>query len=160
AVQTVHHRVGRTKEHMLDHAIIAKLLAPQHELDDWARLDRFLAYGDANGTYRPGDHAPTDADTALVARCVATNGLRTHDRIVAASNSGRAPKNDPAIFSLAIAAKRGDEATRRAAYAALPIVCRSAAQLMRFVDHAQRFGGWGRGMRKAVGSWFNTRPAG
>src|SRR5205085_11398104 len=68
-------------------------------------------------------------------------------------------KNDPAIFSLAMAAKLGDDATRRAAYAALPKVCRTGTHLMHFAEYAQGFGGWGRGMRKAVGAWFNTKPA-
>src|ERR1044072_4600915 len=30
---------------------------------------------------------------------------------------------------------------------------------MHFAEYAQGFGGWGRGMRKAVGSWFNGKPA-
>ena len=87
------------------------------------------------------------------------DGPQFISRIVATSESGRAPKNDPAIFSLALAAKLGDEPTRRAAYAALPRVCRIPTDVMQFADHAQRFGGWGRGMRKAVGAWFNARPA-
>lgn len=132
---------------------------PARSLDDWTRLDRFLlGYGD--GTYHV-DGCELGAERAgSVTRCLAIDGIRLLDRIVELSQSGRAPKNDPAIFSLAMAAKLGDEHTRRAAYAALPRVCRIATQLMRFADHAQRFGGWGRGMRKAVGSWFNARPAG
>jgi 60 kDa SS-A/Ro ribonucleoprotein len=58
-----------------------------------------------------------------------------------------------------MAAKLGDEATRRAAYAALPKVCRIGTHLMHFAEYAQGFGGWGRGMRKAVGAWFNAKPA-
>ena len=45
--------------------------------------------------------------------------------IVAISEAGRAPKNDPAIFALAMAPARGDEATRKAALDALPRVCRT-----------------------------------
>ena len=58
-----------------------------------------------------------------------------------------------------MAAKLGDEPTRRAAYAALPKVCRIGTHLMHFAEYAQGFGGWGRGMRKAVGAWFNGKPA-
>lgn len=35
----------------------------------------------------------------------------------------------------------------------------SNTHLMHFAEYAQGFGGWGRGMRKAVGSWFNAKPA-
>ncbi len=87
------------------------------------------------------------------------DGVRTIDRIVVISETGRAPKNDPAIFSLAMAAKLGDEPTRRAAYLALPKVCRIGTHLMHFAEYAQGFGGWGRGMRKAVGAWFNGKRA-
>jgi 60 kDa SS-A/Ro ribonucleoprotein len=129
------------------------------QLDDWTRLDRFLVLGIEGGTFEVGDHELTADGAAIVSRCLAADGIRTLDRIVAASQSGRAPKNDPAIFSLAMAAKLGDEPTRRAAYAALPRVCRIGTHLMQFAEYAQGFGGWGRGMRKAVGAWFNARPA-
>lgn len=129
------------------------------QLDDWARLDRFLVLGSEGGTYYIGERELTVDNASIVQRCIAADGLRTLDRIVAISDSGRAPKNDPAIFSLAMAAKLGDETTRRAAYAALPKVCRTGTHLMHFAEYAQGFGGWGRGMRKAVGSWFNGKPA-
>jgi len=129
------------------------------ELDDWARLDRFLILGSEGGTYYIGERELTKNNAAVVARCITADGIRTIDRIVAISESGRAPKNDPAIFSLAMAAKLGDEATRRAAYAALPKVCRIGTHLMHFAEYAQGFGGWGRGMRRAIGAWFNGRPA-
>ena len=129
------------------------------QLDDWARLDRFLVLGSEGGTYYIGERELTVDNASIVQRCIAADGLRTLARIVAISDSGRAPKNDPAIFSLAMAAKLGDETTRRAAYAALPKVCRTGTHLMHFAEYAQGFGGWGRGMRKAVGSWFNGKPA-
>lgn len=129
------------------------------QLDDWARLDRFLVLGCEGGTYYVGERELTIENAHVVARCLAADGIRTLDRIVDISQTGRAPKNDPAIFSLAMAAKLGDEQTRRAAYSALPKVCRIGTHLMHFAEYAQGFGGWGRGMRKAVGSWFNARPA-
>ncbi|MDQ3369666.1 MAG: TROVE domain-containing protein [Myxococcota bacterium] len=128
------------------------------QLDDWARLDRFLVLGSEGGTYYVGERELTVDNAQVVRRCISADGLRTLHRIVAISAAGRAPKNDPAIFSLAMAAKLGDEPTRRAAYAALPKVCRIGTHLMHFAEYAQGFGGWGRGMRKAVGSWFNARP--
>jgi 60 kDa SS-A/Ro ribonucleoprotein len=129
-------------------------------VDDWQRLDRFLILGTDGGTYYTRERELTIDNAEVVRRCIALDGSRTIARIVDISSSGRAPKNDPAIFSLAMAAKLGDAPTRHAAYAALPQVCRIGTHLMHFAAHAQAFGGWGRGMRKAVGSWFNTKPAG
>jgi 60 kDa SS-A/Ro ribonucleoprotein len=129
------------------------------QVGDWERLDRFLVLGSEGGTYYVGERELKLETTEVVRRCLAGDGVRTVSRIVAISEAGRAPKNDPAIFALAMAAKLGDELTRRAAYAALPRVCRIGTHLMHFAEYAQAFGGWGRGMRKAVGAWFNTRPA-
>jgi 60 kDa SS-A/Ro ribonucleoprotein len=100
------------------------------QLDDWARLDRFLVLGCEGGTYYVGERELTIENAKIVQRCIAADGVRTIDRIVAISDAGRAPKNDPAIFSLAMAAKLGDEPTRRAAYAALSKVCRIGTHLM------------------------------
>jgi len=119
--------------------------------DLWARLERFL--------HSAADRELVIDDLEVVGRCLAEDRFRTLRRIVDTSASGLVPKNDPAIFSLALAAKLGDATTRRAAYAALPEVCRDGAQLLRFVEYARRFGGWGRGMRSAVGAWFTARPA-
>jgi 60 kDa SS-A/Ro ribonucleoprotein len=126
-------------------------------LDEWARLDRFLILGTDGGTFYAGERELTEDNANAVLTCLAADGPRTIDRIVAISDSGRAPKNDPAIFALALAAKLGDEATRRAAYAAVRRVCRIGTHLMHFVAYAEGFGGWGRGMRKAVGGWFNDQ---
>ncbi|MEJ7604384.1 MAG: TROVE domain-containing protein [Kofleriaceae bacterium] len=126
---------------------------------DWERLERFLVLGTEGGTYYVGERELALEAAAAVARCLAADGIRTINRIVVSIETGRAPKNDPAIFSLAMAAKLGDQATRRHAYAMLPKVCRIGTELMHFAEYAQAFGGWGRGMRKAVGSWFNARPA-
>ncbi len=128
-------------------------------VDDWMRLERFLVLGSEGGTYYISDRELTIDNAEAVTRCLAADGVRVVAQVVAISDAGRAPKNDPAIFVLAMAAKLGDEATRKAAYAALPKVCRTGTHLMHFAEFAQGFGGWGRGMRKAVASWFNAKPA-
>ena len=85
------------------------------QLDDWARLDRFLVLGSEGGTYYVSERKLTIENAEAVARCIAADGIRTIDRIVAVSEAGRAPKNDPAIFSLAMAAKLSAEKVRAAA---------------------------------------------
>jgi 60 kDa SS-A/Ro ribonucleoprotein len=129
------------------------------KVDDWMRLDRFLVLGSEGGTYYIKERALTVENAEAVGRCIDVDGVRVVNRIVEVSVAGRAPKNDPAIFALAMAAKLGNDATRAAAYAALPKVCRIGTHLMHFAEYAQGFGGWGRGMRKAVAAWFNTKPA-
>lgn len=92
------------------------------EIDDWARLDRFLILGSD-------------------------------------SQRGRAPRNDAAVFALAMGAAHKDEAVRRGALAALPLVCRTSTHLFQFVNMARTLGrGWGRTLKRAVAEWYDARP--
>ena len=93
-------------------------------LDDWARLDRFLVLGSDGPTYYQSGRKLTKENAACAQRCVAEDGLRTVKKIVEISTEGRAPKNDPALFALAMCAGLGDDATRREALKALPRVAR------------------------------------
>ncbi len=126
-------------------------------VDIWTGLDRFLILGTDGGAYYASERALTVAAAAAVRACLAVDGVRTVARIVEISVSGRAPKNDPALIALAIAAKEGDDVTRRAAYAALPDVARTGTHLFGFADAVQTLGGWGRGSRTAIAKWYSAR---
>src|SRR5262249_52407224 len=119
-------------------------------VDDWTRLDRFLILGTEGGSYYAKERDLTRANAGAGQRCLILDGARLVARIAEISDSGRAPKNDPAIFALAMAAKLGDFGTRRAALAAVPQVCRIATHLHHFAEYVEAFGGWGRGTRTAV----------
>jgi 60 kDa SS-A/Ro ribonucleoprotein len=123
-------------------------------VDDWTRLERFLVLGSEGGSYYATERVLTLDNAKAVLRCVAADGARTVTQIVAISDEGRAPKNDPAIFALALAASQGDDATRRAALAALPRVCRTGTHLFHFAAYVDGMRGWGRGLREAVARWY------
>jgi 60 kDa SS-A/Ro ribonucleoprotein len=129
------------------------------QLDDWGRLDRFLVLGTEGGSYYATERALTLESAAAVGRCVDADGPQVVRRVVEISLAGRAPKNDPALFVLAICAGLGDQATRAAAYAALPQVARIGTHLFHFLAYVEGFRGWGRGLRRAVAAWYNDRPA-
>ena len=83
------------------------------QVDDWQRLARFLVLGSEGGSYYATERALTRENAQAVQRCIATDGARAVREIVAISKAGRAPKNDPAIFALALACADDDaEATR------------------------------------------------
>ena len=124
------------------------------EVDDWARLHRFLVLGSEGGSYYASEWKLTRANARAVERCVAGDGPRAVRMIVATSHEGRAPKNAPAIFALALAAAAEDEATRKAALDALPQVCRTSTHLFEFATFVEGFRGWGRSLRRAVGAWY------
>lgn len=129
------------------------------DVDDWARLDRFLILGSESGTYYVGESKLTVENATAVLRCVDADGARALRRVVETSESGRAPKNDPAIFVLALCLKRGDEATRKAAGLVVPKVCRIGTHLFALAAAVDAFGGWGRGTKRAFADWYTGQPA-
>jgi 60 kDa SS-A/Ro ribonucleoprotein len=131
-----------------------------YPVDDWVRLDRFLILGSEGGSYYAGERQLTRENAKAVLRAIKGDGLKAVARIRDISHSGRAPRNDPAIFALAMAAKLGDEPTRKAAFAALPDVARTSTHLFQFAEAVQAFGGWGRATTRAVAGWYEREKVG
>jgi len=129
------------------------------ELDMWAKLDRWLILGCEGGSYYASERKMTLDNAKTLTECLAADGVRTVKRIVEISEAGRAPKNEPAIFALAIAAGSADPTTRKAALTALPVICRTGTHLFHFACDVEGFRKWGRGLRTAIGSWYNTKSA-
>lgn len=128
-------------------------------VDCWTQLERFLILGSEGGSYYASEQKLTIDNARAVQVCVKADGLRTVKTIARVSDAGRAPKNDPAIFALAIAAAEGDDKTRVAALAALPTVCRTGTHLFHFAQFVDGMRGWGRGLRNAVGAWYAQKDA-
>jgi 60 kDa SS-A/Ro ribonucleoprotein len=95
--------------------------------DTWRKLEDWLILGTSTGTYYVGEQAHTFENVAVVNAAIAENGERAVALAVDVSTGRppRAPKNNPALFLLAVAITRGDLETRRAARAALPKVART-----------------------------------
>ena len=129
-------------------------------VDDGTRLSRFLVLGSEGGSYYATERKLTAENAEAVLRCIAQDGERVVREIVAVSDAGRAPKNDPAIFALALAASHGDDKTRRAALDALPKICRTGTHLFLFAEFVDGMRGWGRGLRASVGKWYADKDAG
>jgi 60 kDa SS-A/Ro ribonucleoprotein len=127
------------------------------DVDDWARLRRFLILGSEGGSYYAAERTLTRENAQAVARCIREDGKRAVSEIARVSEDGRAPKNDPALFALAMAAGVGDEPTRQAALEALPRVARTGTHLFQFATFVEQFRGWGRSLRRAVGGWYAGR---
>ena len=130
------------------------------ELDHWARLRRFLILGTSGGTFYTGERELTQEAAAVVDVCSADNPARTAETIAEVSRSGCAVKNEPAIFALALMATddRPEHlaASRAAALARLPDVCRIPTFLYQFANTCDRLRGWGPGLRRAVANWLLT----
>ncbi len=153
------------------------------KIDCFAQLKRFLILGSASPTYYATAREMTLDNAVAIVECLKADGMRAVAEIVAVSISGRAPKQSPALFALAMASAFGTSAgrwtaadansirrdlitaktenaadVRRAAFEALPKVARTASHLMEFVRYMESVRGWGRGARRAVGGWFTQMP--
>src|SRR5262245_9837146 len=126
-------------------------------VDRWVRLDRFLVLGSEGGTFYIGERELTRENAQAVVECLAENGPRLVQRIVEVSLAGRAPRNDPALFALAIAAGLGDAETKMRVWAALPQVARTGTHLFHWLQYVKAFRGWGRGVRRAVAGWYTAK---
>src|SRR5580765_2937436 len=77
------------------------------QVDDWTRLDRFLILGAEGGTYYITESDLVNQNHDALVRCIKADGVRAVNRIVEISDSGRAPKNDSAVFALALVVTHG-----------------------------------------------------
>ncbi len=123
-------------------------------VDRWTRLERFLVLGNEGGTYYATEKALTLENAGCVRECLTENPTRTIATIVQISEAGRAPKNDPAIFALALAASCH---ASRLVLEVMPRVCRTGTHLFQFVEAVKQFRGWGKGLRKIVAHWYETK---
>ncbi len=125
----------------------------------WTRLDRFLILGAEGGSYYATEKKLVRENAKAVEECAAEDAARTVSAIVAVSDAGRAPKNDAAVFALALVACSKDPAARRLALAAVPKVCRIGTHLFQFARAIDSWRGWGRSLRRTVAAWYGAKTA-
>lgn len=126
-------------------------------LDMWGVLDRFLVLGSETGGYTTTKRDVTKLGFDTVKKCIAADGLRVVARALEYSLAGRAPKNDPAVVAIALAAVYGDSLTQAAAYDALPKVARTGTWLFMFVSILDSLGKWNAAAKRGVSKWYTTK---
>ena len=122
-------------------------------------LRRFLTMGTEGGSFNATAPELSRANAARVIRMAEHSDYRLIEEIEDISIGGRAPRVNPAIFSLAVAASLGDTHYRQAAFDRLPLVCRTGSHLLTFAGYIEQFRGWGPALTKAVGKWYTDKTA-
>lgn len=130
------------------------------KVDDMNRLRRFLCLGCEGGTYYTTERDLAIENAMCIQRLIEEGkGEKVVEEINEFSTEGRAAKQEPAIFALAMCARLSkDEKTKRAAYNRLPAVCRIPTHLFNFVEYSEKLSrgtGWGRAHRRAISGWYN-----
>jgi 60 kDa SS-A/Ro ribonucleoprotein len=136
-----------------------------YQITPWEQLDRFLILGTSGGTYYVNENKLTRENAAVVEQCLMENYPKAVDRIVEISQSGRAPKNDPTLFALALATSLPcptsilDEpvpSKTEILKFALAKVARTTTHLFTFLEYVKEFRGWGRCLREIVKHWYDN----
>jgi hypothetical protein len=106
-------------------------------LDQWGVLDRFLVLGSESAGYYVTKKQVMTLAFENLKKCVRDDGLRVVARALEYSLAGRAPKNDPAVVAIAVAASIGSDEVKAAAFDALPKIARTGTWLFLFVSRSQ-----------------------
>jgi 60 kDa SS-A/Ro ribonucleoprotein len=129
---------------------------------NWKRLERFLVLGCETSVYRAGAAGSSLTEAASLTGALWEDGTRVVSMIEGVVRADRAPRSEPALFALAMAAspRHAPATVNSAALAAMPAVVRQASELCSFVAFARTRRGWGRGLRAAIARWYLERAVG
>ena len=134
-----------------------------YPVDPFRMLERFLVIGTEGGTYYASERDITKENIDNLKYCIGEDGVRVVNTIKDISYSGRAPKQDPAIFALAYCFAFGDDDTKKAVEENYKQIARTGTTHLMFVSFSDQLGDshnaprWRSSLRRLVGSWYN-RP--
>ncbi|CUU34180.1 MAG: TROVE domain-containing protein [Armatimonadetes bacterium] len=128
-----------------------------YPLEPRQQLERFLILGTEGGTYYVSEQRLTLENVKAVLELLYQEPAYVLERTATISEQGRAYKNDPALFVLALALASGRDAIRTLALEAMPRIVRTGTHLFTFVDYLTQLRGWGRAVRRAVAHWYQAR---
>lgn len=126
------------------------------------QLHRFIVLGAEANTYHVDEadlkRENCKAVEALIAR---GDGPLVVEELVNFSTQGRVAKEKNILFALAMCSRLGDEKTKKAAYDAVPRICRTFSSLTEYLSYHMSLSpnskGWGAGLRRAVKTWYVGR---
>ncbi|KAK3605257.1 hypothetical protein CHS0354_037658 [Potamilus streckersoni] len=133
-------------------------------LTDDASYTRYLKTGAPGNFYLPGKNKTFRyTDNVLVRLIAQEKGDFALDELVRVSKEKTYVKREPLLFMLAVAVNSNNRNVKCAAHLKLSEVCEDTKDLFTFLKHNKNYDrnrkGWGRGLRRAVNNWYNTKDA-
>ncbi len=128
----------------------------------WTQLERFLVFGTEENTY----YEKADKLTKQVAKSTTKllnksveDGKAVIDKIVDFSFGGKIPKNNTAIFALALAYSSENQEVKNYAYTKLDKVARTGTDLFLFNEYLGilRPTRGGSGVQRSIGRWYTQK---
>jgi 60 kDa SS-A/Ro ribonucleoprotein len=127
-------------------------------VNELERAKRFLILGSDAGSYYAAAGDLTRENAEVIFSLAEAHGHALVDLIVDVSVAGKAPRANPVLFALAIAASFGTDESKAYALSRLSEVARTGTHLFLFARYIEQFRGWGRGLRTAVARWYTEKP--
>lgn len=129
------------------------------QVDDMNLVNRFLIMGTEGGNYYVSESKLTYEVSEKIKSIIEVKGKEVVELIVKVSEAGLAPKNDPALFLLALCSASENKDTRKYALSNLWRVARIPTHLYHFVTFMKNHRGFGRLADTALEKWFNNKKA-
>lgn len=130
------------------------------------QLRRFCILGSEKGTYYSSEKKVTlDNAKNIINIFQSPDGVLAVNEIVTISDQALAPKNDYAIFALAIGYKFGNAEVKAAITENFNRVIRIGTHLFQFYSYLEELGlqklsgSTGRQIKKAISAWYNNKSA-
>lgn len=125
------------------------------EVSDKSRLERFLILGTDGGTYYSSEPELTKDNVKFVTELIVRDEDLVRNTLVDVSVNGRAYRQSPALFTLALLLVDGKN--KAATRAVFNDVARTSTHLFEVAQYIENLGGWGRAKRNAVTSWYEDQ---
>lgn len=126
-------------------------------IDDLSYVKRFLIMGSEGGNFYKSEGNLTFEASKKMKDTINSKGKEVVDLVVEVSDKGLAPKNDPALYVLALCSSSTSVETRRYALDNLQKVTRIPTHLYHFVKFVSTMRGMGRTLDRALENWFNSK---
>lgn len=129
------------------------------QVDYMERAKRFLILGSEESFYQSGSKLSMESAATLSRIARSDKVFELINLIVDISVSGRAPKQSPGLFALAVVINQTEDVQARTyAYSKVSEVARTASTLFEFVGYLSQFQGLGgMGFQKSIGRWYNEK---
>ena len=130
-----------------------------YEISEWDALMRFLVLGTQGGSIYESEKDLTKQNLDNVIKAITSDGVRVVEMVLDVSDSGKARKNDMALFTLALCMKHGDAETKKAVERVYNSVARTGTHHLMFCNFIENMPGrgWGRAVKRIVAGWYTSK---
>lgn len=157
------YRAARRDKPITPTDAITHNLGDAYAVDILPRLRRFLLIGSAVGTYYVASKESIKEQTWVIEQALTESPDLAIGMMLGVGSSNIAPKHDPVLFALAVAAgfdygtMELNKKYRNLAYESALEVCRIWTHVSHFLTYRSEAGVAGRGQRRFIREWFNRQ---